>query len=386
MKIIFRGLTLLLFFSCTEKASEQIAEGAIQTQTYTENQLENLQITLDTLKVDVGEEIINATAYFGYGLGEDKETIFFADGMNTEVHAYNIPDLKLERRIVFEKDGPNRAPDFINFFQVLPKEEFMLANYAIQAVFNNQAEKILDIKARPEEYEGLDESLSSLYGFLHVSPDKKLAISRPLEYGDASVSLVMMDLENKTGKMLPLPGLEITNKFRASFSEGGGTTTMGDNLVIQEVRDQLVIYSASTADIYVYDWNSKELKLIEYDHQLVPDQKSGDFPTEAGSREELMEIAQQIRNQVSFMGFLWDNSRQQYFRFANKQNGFLETGEPRKLDWYLFSYDENFNLLGETELKNLSNFFYQSFFYQGKIFSYFPVDEDPGFVIMTLNF
>jgi len=66
MKIIFRGLTLLLFFSCAEKASEQIAEGAIQTQTYTENQLENLQITLDTLKVDVGEELVNSSAYYGF--------------------------------------------------------------------------------------------------------------------------------------------------------------------------------------------------------------------------------------------------------------------------------------------------------------------------------
>ena len=77
MKIIFRGLTLLLFFSCTEKASEQIAEGAIQTQTYTENQLENLQITLDTLKVDVGEELVNSSAYYGFGLSEDGKSIFF---------------------------------------------------------------------------------------------------------------------------------------------------------------------------------------------------------------------------------------------------------------------------------------------------------------------
>ncbi|NVJ86429.1 MAG: DUF4221 family protein [Algoriphagus sp.] len=384
MKKIILLLSLALFFACG--TPDQQKENPSGSHSYTENQLENLQITMDTIKVDVGEEIINATAYFGFGLSTDKKRIYFADGMNTEVHGYNLRERKLERRIVFEKDGPNQAPDFINFFQVLPNEEFMLANYAIQAVFNDQTEKILDIKALPEEYEGLDESLSSLYGFLHVSPDKKLAISRPLEYGKESVSLVLMDLENKTGQVLSLPGLEITKKFRASFSQGGGTTTMGDNLVIQEVRDQFVIYSASTADIYVYDWNSKELKLIEFDHQLVPNGKSGDFPTEAGSREELMEIAQQIRNQVSFMGLLWDDSRQQYFRFANKQNGLLETGEPRKSDWYLFSYDENFNLLGETELENLSNFFYQSFFYEGKIYNYLPVDEDPGFVIMTLDF
>ncbi|MDF2156370.1 DUF4221 family protein [Algoriphagus sp. CAU 1675] len=385
MKKYIPLLSILLLFAC-KNSNQEGEKKPGSTQTYTENQLENLRITMDTVKVDVGEEIINATAYFGFGLSADKERIYLADGMNTEVHGYNLPERKLEHRIVFEKDGPNQAPDFINFFQVLPNEEFMLANYAIQAVFNNQAEKILDINAQPEEYEGLDESLSSLYGFLHVSPNKKLAISRPLEYGKESVSLVLMDLENKKGQVLSLPGLEITKKFRASFSQGGGTTTMGDNLIIQEVRNQLVIYSASTADIYIYDWNSKELKLIEFDHQLVPNQKSGEFPTEAGSREELMEIAQQIRNQVSFMGFLWDESRQQYFRFAYKQNGLLETGEPRKSDWYLFSYDENFNLLGETELEKLSTFFYQSFFYEGKIYNYLPVDEDPGFVIMTLEF
>ncbi|TFV95750.1 DUF4221 domain-containing protein [Algoriphagus kandeliae] len=385
MKKYISLLSISLLFACSN-ANQEGENQSDSSKPYSENQLENLQISLDTVRVDVGDEIINATAYYGFGLSEDNKTIYFADGMNTEVHAYNLPELKLERRIAFEKDGPNQAPSFINFFQVLPNGEFLLASYNIQAVFNDQAEKVLNIKALPEEYDGLDESLSSLYGFIHVSPDKKLAISRPIEYRDASVGLAMMDIENKTGQMLPLPELEITKKFRSSFSQGGGTTTMGDNVTIQEVRNQLVIYSASTADIYIYDWNSKELKLIEFEHQLVPNQKSGDFPSEAGTREELMEIAQEIRSQVSFMGFLWDESRQQYFRFAVKQNGFLESGEPKKADWYLFSYDENFNLLGETKLDQLNNFFYQSFFYDGKIYNYLPVEEDPGFVIMTLNF
>ncbi|KPQ15003.1 MAG: protein with DUF4221 domain [Algoriphagus marincola HL-49] len=386
MKIIFRGLTLLLFFSCTEKASEQIAEGAIQTQTYTENQLENLQITLDTLKVDVGEELVNSSAYYGFGLSEDGKSIFFSESQSSEIHEIDLGEMKLLRRIPFEKDGPNRAPDFVESFDVLPGDEFMLANYAIQAIYNDQAEKIQDLKLRAEEYDEIDESLGGLYTYVAISPDKKKAFSLPAPFGEFTAGLAVLDLESKTGELLKLPALDLTQNFRVTFSQNGGITTSGDMIRMEKIKDQLVIYSGSTADFYLYDMPSDSLMLLKFDHQLVENQKKGTFKTQAGSQEERVEISGEIRKQINFYGFIWDDTRQQYFRFGIKGNGTNDSGEPRPSDVFLFSYDQDFNLLGEKKIEGLSNVFFNGFFFDGKIYNYRPVEEDPGFVVMTLNY
>ncbi|MBY5951691.1 DUF4221 domain-containing protein [Algoriphagus marincola] len=386
MKIIFRGLTLLLFFSCTEKASEQIGEGAIQTQTYTKNQLDNLQITLDTLKVDVGEELVISSAYYGFGLSEDGKSIFFSESQSSEIHEIDLAELKLLRRIPFEKDGPNRAPDFVESFDVLPNNEFLLANYAVQAIFNEEAEKIFDLKLQAEEYDGIDESLGGLYSSLAVSPDKKKAFSLPAPFGEFTAGLAFLDLESKTGELLDLPALDLTQNFQVTFSQNGGMTTSGDMIRMEKIKDQLVIYSGSTADIYLYDMQSDSLMLLKFDHQLVENQKKGTFKTQAASQEERREISAQIQRQISFYGFIWDESRQQYFRFGVMKNGLRETGEPLPDDVYLFSYDPDFNLLGEKKIEELSNVFFNGFFFDGKIYNYRPVDEDPGFVVMTLEF
>jgi hypothetical protein len=379
-------LILVSVFSCAEKASEQIAEGAIKTQSYTENQLENLQVSFDTVKVDVGDELVMSSAYYGFGLSADGQSIFFSESQSSEIHEIDLAEMKLLRRIAFEKDGPNRAPDFVESFDVLPNDEFLLANYAVQAIFNDEAEKIFDLKLQAEEYDGIDESLGGLYSSLAVSPAKKKAFSLPAPFGEFTEGLAVLDLENKTGKILDLPALDLTENFRVTFSQNGGMTTSGDMIRMDKIHDQLVIYSGSTADIYLYDMPSDSLILLKFDHQLVENKKIGTFKTQAASQEERVEISGEIRKQINFYGFIWDDSRQQYFRFGIKGNGTNDSGELLPSDVFLFSYDQDFNLLGEKKIEELSNVFFNSFFFDGKIYNYRPVDEDPGFVVMTLEF
>lgn len=371
---------------CSNQSIENELDQAIQTQTYTENQLENLQITLDTVKVDVGEELVISSAYYGFGLSEDAQSIFFSESQSSEIHEIDLAELKLLRRIPFEKDGPNRAPDFVESFDVLPEDEFMLGNYAIQAIYNDQAEKIQDLKLQAEEYDGIDESLGGLYTYVAISPDKKKAFSLPAPFGEFTAGLAVLDLESKTGELLDLPALDLTQNFRVTFSQNGGMTTSGDMIRMEKIMEQLVIYSGSTADIYLYDMPSDSLILVKFNHQLVENQKKGTFKTQVASQEERVEISGQIRKQINFYGFMWDESRQQYFRFGAKENGLNESGEKLPVDVYLFSYDSDFNLLGEKKVEELPNLFFNPFFFNGKIYNYRPVDEDPGFVVMTLEF
>ncbi len=381
MKYCLLLLSFALLFSCGGNSADEA-----KNQTYTENQLENLKVSLDTVRVDVGEELVMSGAYYGFGLSDDGQSIFFAESQSSEVHEIDLAEMKLLRRIPFEKDGPNRAPDFVESFDVLPGDEFMLGNYAIQAIYNDKAEKIQDLKLRAEEYDGIDESLGGLYSSLAVSLDKKTAFSLPAPFGEFTEGLAVLDIEKRTGKLIELPALDLTQNFRVTFSQNGGMTTSGDMIQMKKIKDQLVIYSGSTADIYLYDMPTDSLKHIKFNHQLVENNKTGTFKTQAASQDERREISGQIQKQITFYGFNWDENRQQYFRFGAKSNGMAESGEPLPKDIFLFSYDPDFNLLGEKKVEELSNVAFNTFFFEEKMHYYWPVDEDPGFVVMTLDF
>ncbi|MFC3416440.1 DUF4221 family protein [Algoriphagus hitonicola] len=383
MKNYITILLAFLFFAC--ESENQHANNSDPT-TYSENQLENLQVILDTVKVDVGSELIRSGAYYGFGLSDDGQSVYFAEGQSVEIHEIDLNEMKLVQRIKFEKDGPNQAPNFINYLDVLPKREFLLANYAIQAIFDSQAEKIQDLKLQAEEFEGIDESMGSLYNNVLLSQDKKKAFSLPSPFGEFTDGLAVLDLENRSGELIKLPALDLTENFRVTFSQNGGMTSSGDMIRMQKIKDQLVIYSGSTADIYLYELLTDSLKLVTFNHQLVENKKTGEFKTEAGSNEERVEISAQMRKQINFYGFNWDESRKQYFRFGAKENGLNESGENLPADVFLFSYDSDFNLLGEKKIDELSNLFFNSFFFEGKLYNYKPVEEDPGFVVMTLNY
>ncbi len=366
----------LILFSCGESE---------KSESEAENVLENLEISIDTMVVDVGEEIFNPGMYYQFGLSQDGRSIFFALNQEPEVHQIDLRDLKLTKRIYFEKDGPNRAPDFINYFEVLPEDEFMLANYAIQGVYNQSGEQTKVMKLQASEFEGIDETLGSLYASLAINLDKSKAFSLPSIFGSIAEGLAVLDLENKTGEILPLPALDLTQNFQVTFAQNGGMTTSGDMIRMQKIQDQLFIHSGSTADVYVYNIKSDSLRLISFNHQMVEKNKTGEFKKEVDSHKERMEVSSQMRRQITFYEFYWDESRKQYFRFGAKENGTRETGEPLPADVYIFVYDQDLRLLGEQKV-DIPYPPSKAFFYSGKLYAYTVVGEDPGFVTYNLKF
>ncbi|MBN3581620.1 DUF4221 family protein [Algoriphagus aestuarii] len=377
MKKLFILLLFSLVFSCAEKEKSE----GFQSK----NILENLTYTVDTVAVDVGEEIFNPGMYFKFAKNENEPTVYFAMSQIPEIHAIDLNSLSLTKRIILDKDGPNRAPRYIQYFDLLPTGEFVLADYATQGIYTAEGEKTLSFLMEPEEFEGLEDELTSLNFNLLLSPDKKKGFSTPSKKLEFISQIAMVDLEAKTGKLIDLPALDLTRNFRTSYSFENGSTTYGDFLALKKIQNQLFITSGSTSDTYIYDFATDSLTLKRFEHQLVTSKKSGEYPARADSQERVQEIGEEIDKQVSFHQFYWDENREMYFRLGSKSNGKKESGEPKKRDVYLFAYDQNLTLLGETTL-DLYYPLSRTFFYNGKLYSYMPIDENPGFVIFDLKF
>ena len=369
--LLFFGLPL--FFSCGEKSNSEKVES--------ENILENLTYTVDTLILDVGEEIFNPGAYYGRDLSENGETAYWFYEPEKQIHEYDLANLKLKAIHPFETDGPNAIPSYLNNFQALPNEEFFMADYAKTGVYSLAGAQLFNLRIQLENITGFDpEATFSLTNSVHLSPDKKKILSLPNNFAGPVEGLAVIDIASMSGKLRPLPALKMTDKYNVSFEQGNGISRSGDFQSLQYVNELFFIYSGATSDTYTYDWKTDSLKLHTFPHELVAKSKTGEFSTKVDSNERRWEVGKEMRKQITFGQFYWDESRSMYFRFGGM------TDENDKTTVYLFAYDDALNLQGETEMEGMEFMLYQAFFRKGKLYNYWVIGEDPALIEYSLDF
>jgi len=376
-----------LFFICLVGGFFSCGGNSESDSSSKKNILENLKVSIDSIRIDVGEEIFNAGAYYAYDLSDDKQSIFYGYSEGPEIHEISLTDYALVKRHKFTTDGPDQAPSFINYLSVLPNNEVALLGYGAQGIYTLGGKKLQDLGIEKTEWKGLqiDGSLN-LISNLRVLSDKKRAVATPSPFAKPVEGLGVLDLENETITLHRLPALDITNRFNVTFRQGNGSSSSGDNIDLQELGDDFVIYSGSTSDIYLYQPDLDSLRLITFNHQLVPNQKTGDFPTEVDSNERRREVSNEIRKQISFSRLFWDDNRKIYWRFAIQNPRYTEENKYLGSEVFVFSYDEDFNLTGEIKSEELTMLPNLPFMKDGKLYGYRVMEENPGFVVVNFDF
>ena len=377
MKQIFTALLLLSFFSCSQNSSEK----------ETPNILEKLELKIDSLTVDSGEEIFAPDGIYSEDLSLDGERVFAFYEPDFEVFEISLKEMKLLARHPFQREGPDGIKGWISSFQALPEDQLMIYDGVIPSVFDLEGKKL---KSFEQDFQKMidfqSESPFMVTNYLKSSPELNFFFSLPAEFGKPILGLAVFDMVNEKGKVLKLPAFDLVTGFQVIFRQGNGASFYGDMVGLQLINQQLLVTCNSTAQVYRYDYKKDSLELISFEHQLVENQKSGSFPNEVDSREKQMEVANQIRQQISFDNFYWDEIRKLYFRFGTKNYRVSPDGNERKSDCYLFAYDEEFNLIGEAFLPELTVTPYHGYFYKGAFYSYWPLGDEAGFVRFQFNF
>jgi hypothetical protein len=372
MRKLLPILLLSILAACGEKNSSEKAGS--------KNILENLTYSIDTLILNVGDEIFNPGAYYGRDLSEDLKTLYFFYEPEKEIHEYDLNELKLLRIYPLEADGPDAIPPYLNYFQALPKQEFFMADFAKAGIYSLEGKQILNLRIQLENIAGFDpEATFSLTNNIHLSPDKKKIISLPKNFDGPVEGLAVIDIETMNGTLQDIPELELTDKYNVTFKQGNGMTRSGDFHFLQLVNNQFFICSGATSDIYTYDWRTDSLRHHSFPHQLVAKSKTGDFPTEVDSHERRIEVMKEMRKQITFEDFYWDETRNLYFRLGSM-------GTEKDTEVFLFAYDSQLNLIGETKLEGMQRMIYQAFIRNGKLYSYYVVEENPALVQFTFDF
>ncbi|WP_035483545.1 DUF4221 family protein [Algoriphagus marincola] len=383
-KFLFPTLIAALAFSCGGENESRDSQPR--------NILENFSFTVDTLVVDPGEEIINLSrGVRGSSLDETKTHFYLFDDATTQINKINLDELILEEQIPFEKEGPNGVgANFISTSRYLPGEEFLFSSFQSSGIFNKQGEKVLDLTLKPEELdiEGLGENAQfNITNSMRITPDKKQVYSLPGDFMEGTTQLAKIDLENKSGKVLPIPAMEIVGDYRILLQSDQSMSIYIEEISFQELGGKFYISGATTNSIYRFEPGQDSLQLFEFDFSLVPNQKEIPIQRKVSSMEEFEAEMEKARTQIGFEKLLFDEQTRRFYRFGRIYEPKGDDPEaPSKAQVFLFAFDENLNFLGETEIPELENTPSNPFFKDGKLWSYVNVDDELGFAVMDFKF
>lgn len=83
---------------------------------------------------------------------------------------------------------------------------------------------------------------------------------------------------------------------------------------------------------------------------------------------------------------MWDETRKQFFRIGSITTPSDSPDTPAKISVFLYVFDSDMKLIGETLVEELKAIPQYPFFKDGKLWSYVNVEDELGFAVFTFDF
>ncbi|MCR9016876.1 DUF4221 domain-containing protein [Aquiflexum gelatinilyticum] len=380
MKNILFVIFILFIFSCENTVKEEVKDYS------------KITLTMDTVMVDSGDEIINLKyKLYTSTMSEDNKFLYLWNNGETTLDKINLEELRLEKKIQFESEGPNGVGRYVGWLSFLNENEILLSGFPSLMLFDMEGNKT-------REYPIIEKTDFKEVNYFERNPI--LLENGEVIYGylgnrfNNTMTFVKSDFKEKKLTKIELPGISELPDYRILLeTENMGSLAIPEKFV-KKVGDRLIISSTAYSTFYVLDLKNDSVFQVSYTPKLTPKEKKGGYPEKVESLERFRELMAEIDTEINFQSPVWDEQNRKFYRFSfealpseiNEGPVFLSADQRPISKVYLSVFNESFNLLGETLLDGLKNVPNTVFVRDGQIWSYVNVDDELGFVRMTINY
>ncbi|MDR7132625.1 hypothetical protein J2X69_004999 [Algoriphagus sp. 4150] len=382
MKKLLPLLLLTILAGCGEKANSEKAES--------DNILNNLTYSADTVVVDSGNELINLSSSLRLSdVSADRSKMYLYSEREAKLSVIDLDKLLLKEKIPFEKEGPNGVGTSVWNINVISGDNLLISTFRDAGIFNLQGQKLEAIQLNQEKVNGIDENTQLQNNNLRVSQDMQRYYSIPGSVFDieSQMKFAVIDRTSLDGKLMELPALDITLAFTLMLTGKDMIKVSGEDIYLLDQNGRFYISTSATSDLYAFDPKLDSLEVHSFPLQSIPKAKT-DPPHQKQLTEEDQwnsEIGK-IHTQIKFGPLLWDDSRQYFFRIASLIKPTLDPAIKAKKEVFLLAFDSDMKLVGETLIKGLKDTPESAFFKDGKLWSYVNVEDELGFAVFTFDF
>lgn len=378
-------LFLILIASCTSK-TENTGSGYFS----------NMKFSVDTVVIDPSDEIIFLEHdLFSADKSMDDKYLFNFNANDHTLEKINLNDLRLEEKIPFEKEGPNGTGYSVGTIRVHNQNQIIIGDIDRASIFSLDGNKLNTV-----HYENF-----SLGGNFMESGE--LIQSSPVLDTDANRMFILIERIRDSGSVLGILDLkeyeisrkdlqtfEKLNNYRFTLWMGKSSIGFGPGMKIEKFGSKVILSNQITSSLMWYDTAMDSLFLKTYSSQLTANEKVNSYKLEHETEESVEAEYTKLHQEINFLPPFWDEKNQVFYRFSFQEvPSESKVEENIKSNIYLTALDKDLNLLGEILVPQLtkkpakpfSEKFPRHFAKDGKIWIYENINDEMGFVVLTMS-
>ncbi|WP_194775157.1 DUF4221 family protein [Pararhodonellum marinum] len=371
-------LLSVLLFACGKNKNE------------TQTDFSNISFSMDTVVVDPGDEIIYLQWSLGVSdLSGDKNFLYNFNMNDYTLEKIDLEELKLVEKLPYEKEGPNGLGMFPNDFYVLGEDRFFIGGFEAKGFYNHEGERLEKFDFKKREYEGggflEGEDFSSIVS-LEDQPQTFYGLLR--NWTDKSVEFAKLNHDANQFKKYELPEFVKLKDFFMELNDGTRRMIMGPSIMLDASEGKIILSNDAANEFYWYDIEKDSLYYQLYESQLTENERKIKFPPVVESQAELREMMEKAKEEIRFMAPVWDEEKALFYRFsyiekqAGQDSGTVESEANAQV--YLTIFDRDLNMVGESPVGVLKKRPGNHFVKGGKIWMYENMDDELGFVRLSL--
>jgi len=378
MKKLLTVSLLAFLASCGGKESETTESGNI---------FENLTYSVDTVVVDPGEEIINLNYGLGeYSLSKDRLQLYKFDGTTYQMQEIDLNKLALNASYPFEKEGPNGLDPYMGIMTGSSDGDFIFNNHNKIGKFSKSGELSRDFDYSINKLIGGEMAKGNMLSQFAFMNEKQKGFFLETNFNDPVFNLVAINFEEENSQVIDLPKMDITHDYRVVHDNNGYKISSTQLVTVQTFGSKVYVATAVSSGLYRYDPELDSLEYITFPLTLTATEKTRKIKNEVSSAEERKEQTALINSEVRFDELIWDEKSNQFFRFSSILIPSNSDEPSKKSEIFLSAFDAELNLLGETQLTELTQVPSYAFFKDGKLWSYVNIEDELGFAVFTFDF
>ncbi len=345
----------------------------------------DFKVLIDTIQVDPGDDILMAGAEIrNPGISKDNKWLYSWDQKNYAIEFVNLEEYKLEKKVHLEKEGPQGiGPNYFYRVDAFPNELFGFEDFESYRVYNLQGD--LQRKISFEE-DWIADQLKRSENFELYSVNEKGSILAgiPFDFNSFDPLLLLIDWENQKMNKVQLKEFDKLKKYSVLLKMDGKNMAISRQDIFMKFQgDSIIISNTAFNDVYLYNISTQNLKYVAYNQQIISNNKQKIYKNETSSEEEFNQIANEIRSEVEFTQFYYDESKQKYYRFASEVIN-TEEEEPR-IKVFVTIYDKKLKLIGEKELMTFKSAVTPLFIRDGAVHFYLNMEDELGFIRIRIG-
>ncbi|WP_226389366.1 DUF4221 family protein [Penaeicola halotolerans] len=366
-----------------------------------ENQSSNFSFVWgDTLMVDTGDSFIDLS--YGLNMADitaDKRQMMHFSQKKNELSIINLDEMKLERQVQFDTDGPNSTENAYAMTVIGNGPELMLYSWNAFSKFNLDGIKLDKIDTRGSmannslsgdtlaEIETIsargtiDPSGRYYYGQLLGAYDDQGAMGM----GQAN-GIAVIDLVNKSLKKVLIPELKKLSNYEMFIIQGQSAMIYTSAVYMWSDDEKLLISNSFANEVIIYHREADSVEIKSYESKLSANLQDPPDKSQSDNGKYIEQYLKTKDEQISFNEFVYDPDNKIFIRFSADTDLSKSTDDKKVKRNIITVFDQDLNMMQEAIIPefteaSISNYFIKD----GKIHFFQNLDDEVAFLTISIQ-